>query len=710
MTLQMGSILPALLLCAAGLPYANAEASTTSSEFSDPAAVEELRVTGHDRRSYQADHASVATRSDTSLIETPQSVSVVTAAVIADSAPLSLDEALQTVAGVKQGNTLGGTQDAIIKRGFGTNRDNSIMVDGLQSVRARNFTAATDRIEVLKGPSSILYDVQDPGGVINVVTKRPQAAQRATLSGWLTSWGGGGEQADVTGPIGKGGLLGRLIVDQQNYQYWRNFGHISQTDVAPSLSWSRHATEIHLDYEYMRYAIPFDRGTQIDTRTGLPLDIPRSRRLDEPFNITHGDSHDARLGLTQQLNDAWSLRMNYGFSRNYYNDNQARTIAVDPVTGIVTRRSDSTRDAAQNAHVVQAEAVGIARIFGMRHEILLGADYLQNYRNLGDLIRDKQQKTFNAYTPVYGLTPEPSLVSAADSGQTDKLRSIAVFAEEQIHLTSRWILQAGIRYSQVHELTGKGRPFRTNTLVDRGKATPRAGLVYLIRPELSVYASYSQSFRPNTSIATAIGALPPEQGEAWESGVKYINSRITATAAAFRIDKRNVQTTQQINDITYTRVAGKVRSQGLELELNGQLSRNWSVSASYALTDTLVLKDPVLQGEPLDAVSKHAGTLMLTRDFGTVGPGHLRGGGSLRAFSRWGATNGSGLVYYMPPAKVVDAFMAYDVRIARHPVALQLNARNLFDETYYISDSGSTQPAITIGEPRSFLFSVKTTL
>ncbi|WP_287814883.1 Plug domain-containing protein, partial [Pseudomonas sp.] len=124
-------------------------------------------TTEKSQTSYQAVASTVATRTETPLIEVPASVNVVTHRVIEDRAPQSLDEAINAVSGVKQGNTLGGTQDAIIKRGFGTNRDNSIMRDGMQSVQARNFTPTTERVEVLKGPASMLYGVQDPGGVIN---------------------------------------------------------------------------------------------------------------------------------------------------------------------------------------------------------------------------------------------------------------------------------------------------------------------------------------------------------------------------------------------------------------------------------------------------------------------------------------------------------------------------------------------------------------
>ena len=127
---------------------------------------------------YQTKSSALATQTETPLVEIPQSVSVISQQQLDDRQPQSLDEALSSIAGLRQSNTLGGTQDAIAKRGFGGNRDNSILRNGMQSVQARNFTPTTQRIEVLKGPASLLYGIQDPGGVINVVTKKPQAEAR----------------------------------------------------------------------------------------------------------------------------------------------------------------------------------------------------------------------------------------------------------------------------------------------------------------------------------------------------------------------------------------------------------------------------------------------------------------------------------------------------------------------------------------------------
>jgi iron complex outermembrane receptor protein len=694
----------AATLCALSAPMAFAEEMQLEAVNIDAKAqsldAEELE---RSRTSYQARRATVATRTDARLVEVPQSVSVVTNRVIEDRQPASLDEAINAVSGVKQGNTLGGTQDAIQKRGFGTNRDNSIMRDGMQSVQARNFTPTTERIEVLKGPASMLYGVQDPGGIINVVTKKPQLEAAHSISAFGSSFGGGGEQIDLTGPLGDSGLAYRLIADKQNVDYWRNFGSIDQTVIAPSLAWYGEDTKVSIAYEHMEYSVPFDRGTQINPKTGKVLDIPRTRRLDEPFNVTTGRSDSVDLRMEHRLNDSWTLNTGYGYSRNYYNDNQSRFMSANDDTGLVTRRADATRDAVQVAHTATVNTLGKLYWGDTLHEVLIGADYMNNQRDLGDLLRNTASVDFNYNAPVYGVAPLPSKVSAANSDQSDHLQTHAFFVQDSMHLGERWIVQGGLRYDAFDEITGKGRPFVVGADVKDSKVVPRVGLVYLIQPDWSVYGSYTESFRPNTSIATPIGDLPPEEGKAYEFGTKFENDAITATVALFTINKKNVQTSEACGTEICTRVSGEVRSRGLEADITGQLDEFWSITGSYAYTDTEVLKDPILEGAPLDGVSKHTAAAYLTRDFGHVGVGDLRAGAGARYASRWGVNDGAGVEYYLPSSTVADAFVSYKMKIEDRDLTLQLNLKNVFDERYYVSSSGLGSPAIVIGEPRQLV-------
>ncbi len=166
---------------------------------------------------YQPEPVASVTRSPLAVLDQPQAVNVVPAQVLRDQRPRNLDDALANVSGITQGNTLAGTQDTLMKRGFGANRDGSIMHNGMPLVQGRGLNAAADSVEVLKGPASLLYGIMDPGGVINIVSKRPQLTpyHAITLTGSTYAQGrdGVGATLDSTGPIGDSRLAYRLVVD-----------------------------------------------------------------------------------------------------------------------------------------------------------------------------------------------------------------------------------------------------------------------------------------------------------------------------------------------------------------------------------------------------------------------------------------------------------------------------------------------------------------
>ncbi|KAF1066471.1 MAG: Ferric-pseudobactin 358 receptor [Pseudomonas citronellolis] len=413
--------------------------------------------------SYQPAPTSSILRSDTPLLEVPQVVSTVPAQALRDQRPRNLDDALNNISGVTQANTLGGTQDAVMKRGFGDNRDGSIMRDGLPSVLGRNLTASADHVEVLKGPASLLYGIQDPGGVVNVVSKKPQLAQynAVTLRGSTYAHGkqGSGGQLDSTGAIGDSNLAYRMIIDHEDENYWRNFGQSRETLVAPSLAWFGEDTTVNLSYEHREFKTPFDRGTAIDPSTNKPLNVPRTERLDEPFNITEGRSDLSRLDIDHRLSDDWKAHVAYGWTRETYDDNQARVTKVNSATHTLTRRVDSTRGAVSTDSFATASLAGDVQWGGLRHELVMGVDSEKRKIFRADLIRSSSTTSFDYDNPVYGQLDKGTTVSAADSDQTDKLRSDSLYIQDSLHLDDHWIVVAGTRYQMFDQYAGKGRPF-----------------------------------------------------------------------------------------------------------------------------------------------------------------------------------------------------------------------------------------------------------
>ncbi|WP_217480304.1 TonB-dependent siderophore receptor [Enterobacter chuandaensis] len=655
---------------------------------------------------YQPLNTSTATLTNMPMLDIPQVVNTVSDKVLEDQHATTLDEALYNVSNVVQTNTLGGTQDAFVRRGFGANRDGSIMTNGLRTVLPRSFNAATERVEVLKGPASTLYGILDPGGLINVVTKRPEKTFGGSISATSSSFGGGTGQVDVTGPIDGTRLAYRLTGEYQDEDYWRNFGNERSTFIAPSLTWFGDDATVTVLYSHRDYKTPFDRGTIFDLNTKKAVDVDRKTRFDEPFNVTDGQSDLAQLNAEYRLNSQWTAKFDYSYSQDKYSDNQARVMAYDSKTGTLTRRVDATQGSTQRMHSTRADLQGNVDIAGFYNEILTGVSY-ENYDLLRtDMMRCKNVKGFNIYNPVYGKLDECTTVSAADSDQTLKQESYSAYAQDALYLTDKWIAVAGLRYQYYTQYAGKGRPFNVNTDSRDDQWTPKLGLVYKLTPAVSLFANYSQTFMPQSSIASYIGDLPPETSNAYEVGAKFdLFDGITANIALFDIHKRNVLYNESIGGETIAKTAGRVRSQGVEVDLAGSLTENTNIIASYGYTDAKVLEDPDYAGKPLPNVPRHTGSLFLTYDIHNAFAGNtLTLGGGGHGVSRRSATNGAD--YYLPGYFVADAFAAYKMKL-QYPVTLQVNVKNLFDKTYYTSSIATNNLGNQIGDPREVQFTVK---
>jgi len=688
----------------------------------DPHAVQTVRVTGRASPvaadagdGYQPTPDASTRRSADSMLDSAEVVNVVPAQVLRDQRPRNMDDALANVSGITQGNTLAGTQDTIMKRGFGANRDGSIMHNGMPLVQGRGFNAAAESVEVLKGPSALLYGIMDPGGVVNVVSKKPRLEQRTTLSAVGSGYAGGrdghGATLDTTGPIGTDGLAYRLVVDHVDEDYWRNFGSHRETLVAPSLAWYGRDTQAVVWVEYRKYLTPFDRGTALDPDTMRPLAIPATRRLDEPFNNMTGESQLAQSSIDHRLGADWAAHASMSYNRETYDADQLRVNGVNTAAGTLSRSNDATHGARSTDGYGSAYVDGHAELAAMRHDLQFGADIEARKIYRADLLRQATTTTFSYLDPVYGTQSPSATVSATDSDQTDKLRNHALFAQDSVHLSEHWLGLVGVRWLDWTQLAGKGRPFHVNTDTHGTAWLPRAGLVYKWNDDFSLYASYTQSLKPTSSIAALDSgvvidsSVAPETAKSWEFGAKLeLVDGVTATLALFDIKKRNVLVSQY-NDTTKEtdyRTAGAARSRGVEADVAGRIDRHWSAIASYALVDAKTTQDPDYAGNLLWNVARQTASLTAVYDFGREpAQGRLRIGGGAHYLGK--RAGDSANTFWLPAYTVADAFATYDTRIAGKKVKFQLNVKNLFDRVYYTSSVNVY--GIAIGDARQVLVS-----
>ncbi|AXL50501.1 TonB-dependent receptor [Paraburkholderia caffeinilytica] len=625
--------------------------------------------------------------------EIPQSVAVVSSSVMQDQQAQSLDDVLGNVSGITQTNTLGGTRDAFIKRGFGSNNDGSILVDGIRSPILHNYLATIDRVEVLKGPASLLYGIQEPGGVINLITRKPEDELHGSVSATYTSHRGSGTSFDLTGPIGQpgqvaGGTLAfRLTGEYNTARYWRSFGRQRDALIAPSLSWHDANTSVDLSYQYVDYTTPFDRGTVLVN--GHLNDALRYTRYEEAWAQSSGEQETLRAKIEHRFSDQWRMRATYGWSRDRYNQYLTRATAFNSKTGIMSRTSDANLGRNDSDEIATVGALGDLNLAGMRHEVYVGGEYERQRSFRGDTIRGKAVSGFDLYDPVYGKLAAGGTPSASQSDSLSKVHTYSLITQDTVHLTDRLIASAGVRWENWQQLSGVGRPFVVADHSHGQVWLPQFGLVYRLTPALSAYANFSKSFVPN--VATEVSEpLAPERGRVYEAGLKFeAKPGITGTLAIYQIDKQNVAVT--VGDTTST--IGSARSRGIELDVAGQLTRHISMIASYAYTDAIDRED----GTRLANAARHTGSVFAVYDtMLPYLPGQWRfGGGARLVGKRPGDTANS---FTLPGYVVADLFAAYETKIGRIPTRVQLNVKNVFDKTYYPSSNSNL--IIAVGEAR----------
>lgn len=262
---------------------------------------------------YQPLSTSTATLTDMPMLDIPQVVNTVSDQVLENQNATTLDEALYNVSNVVQTNTLGGTQDAFVRRGFGANRDGSIMTNGLRTVLPRSFNAATERVEVLKGPASTLYGILDHGGLINVVTKRPEKHSMVRFQPpppvLVAALGNLISQVPLKALSWRIALPGKCRMKITGETSVKSAVHL-----LPRHSPFGDNATVTMLYSHRDYKTPFDRGTIFDLTTKQPVNVDRKIRFDEPFNITDGQSDLAQLNAEYHLNSQWTARFDYSYS------------------------------------------------------------------------------------------------------------------------------------------------------------------------------------------------------------------------------------------------------------------------------------------------------------------------------------------------------------------------------------------------------------
>lgn len=646
-------------------------------------------------KGYVARRSSTATKTDSAILEAPQSVSVVTRDQMSMQAVQSVGEALRYSAGiVAEANGPDPRADTIGMRGFSIGRDQ--FRDGLRNYAFNNQGGTVvepfglERVEVLRGPSSILYGQGAPGGLINLVSKRPTDAplhEVGILLGQYDRKQGHLDMSDLLTDDGVWSYRFAGLVQDSDTQ----IDHVKDDRIyiAPSLTWrpSDFTTLTLLtDYQKNDRGQGYQAWPRIGTLVNSPYGkVSSSRFLGEP-GLDKYEQERYSLGYQFEhiFNDTFTFRQNLRYQRMTTDAISTYLRALQADQRTISRETGGNEEEVDNL-VVDSHLQAKWAHGAFEHTVLAGVD--------SQRLNNEQRRTFalagtlDIYAPVYGVTA----INPVESANIEqRQRQTGAYLQDQIKYDGKWVATVGGRKDWTRMETDNLRtPSASSSQKDEAE-TWRTGLVYLAENGLAPYASYTESFLPVIGTSFGGAAFKPETGQQYELGLRYQpkGSQSLFSVALFDLRRQNV-TTLDIQNPTFQIQQGEVRSRGVELEMKTQFDA-WSLIGSYAYTDPEITKSNNRDAQGVDFQGKDPNhvarnTAALWADYrlpSTLIEGMTIGGGVRYIGSRYGDDANT---IKLPSYTLVDLALRYELVGLGQDLKrwqLALNASNLFDKEY----------------------------
>lgn len=652
----------------------------------------QVTVTGAQDEGYNPSRASTATRTDTPLRDVPASVSVIPRQLLDDQNTTRIQDALENVSGVNRQGNFGGTDaGGYIIRGFGQEgnfRNGLADNDFYSSVDTANI----ERIEVLRGPASVLFGQVEPGGVINVVTKQPLTTPYYQVDFSAGNYAFYRPTIDLSGPLTNDeALLYRLNAAYQNSGSFRDFNLTERVFVSPVLTWNiGDHTSLTLDGEYLNNRYLFDRG--LPSLGDRPAPVPISRLVGLPESVYDDDTLRIGYRLQHQFNQDWQLRNAFSF----VDGKSAGTYATgggelvdEQFSSIFVGREDFRR----RTYTLQAEVEGRFNTGSVAHRPLIGIELRRNTWDYTSFdVSDPI--LLDIFNPNYDA-PFPEIPTEETFSYSTRRDTLGIYLQDQITLSNNLHLLVGGRFDAFQRSDDISGSLEEESL---SAFNPRVGFVYQPVEPVSLYTSYTTSFQPDRFFGRSGSGDPfePTRGTQYEVGMKFdITEALSATLAAFQIIKTNVVTVDSIDPDLLIQV-GEQRSRGVELELSGEILPGWNIITSYAYTDAITSQDNnIAIGNRISNVPEHAASLWTTYE---IQNGNLNGLGF-----------GLGIYYAgdrfadLENTSTLPGYVRADsaVYYSRDNWRLGLNIRNLFNTTYY--ETAQSRNIIYPGAPLTMI-------
>ncbi len=689
-----------------------------------------VEVTGTAVAGYAVQRMSTATKTDTPLLQTPMTVEVLPQQILKEQGQSSgsLPNAL-TYLGV-QNLGMKDQGDYLIFRGFSspTTLWNGFRIEdatpGVTYANGSVWMNNVEQLEVLKGPASILYGRTEPGGAVNVLTKKPLENFQGEVNTGVGSWSSRWLDVDLTGALNEDKtLLYRINIANEDSDSWYSHGPKSHSQgIAPALEWRiSPQTKLSFEGQYRR----FEGGTNaqqyipIDPATNRPISVSRKDTM-LPGNISEFRQDRSYVALDHQFNPDWSLSwkvMHNDANNPHYRNNLAAGGSIFPLGPGQTFLYVFEGQNRQKTDATMLDITGHFATSDIKHTVLLGADYYNK--------RFTQLSGADFAQATDYLDPDlPARVALTDTWSL-RNREYSWYLQDQMELPGNWHLLLGGRQQSIRERNVSDMPSMFSGPQDvtykKTVFLPRFGLLWQPAPWLSTYYSYAENMGSSNGLEASGSPIKPEWSKQHEVGIKseWLNGRLLATFAVFNLTKFNVASADLANP-GFNIGVGEVRSTGYELNIQGALTPAWSMLANYsharphvitgASGATALQPQTIVAGQDLPFVSNDTFALWTSYRL----PGESLSGWTIGGGVNWASAPNpvDGATIKTRSYTVTSAFASYETRLAGKKATLQLNVNNLFDKKYllYQNDDvsvGGNTLAGSWGTPRQIRMNMR---
>lgn len=687
------AVLPSLLASVVLPVFAQNVAPSTDS------VLPEVSVSAAPESNYRVKRSVTATKTDTLLLDTPQAITVISKELMRDQAMQSMADVIRYVPGIvtAQGE---GNRDTAVFRGNSSTAD--FYIDGIRDdVQYYRDFYNIESVEAMKGSNAMIFGRGGSGGVINRVSKQPEWKRIGAASLTLGSWNNRRLSVDVGTPVDSA-LAVRVNAMLENSDSYRQGGHLERSGINPTLGWRAGSnTSVSLSYEHFKDERVADRG--IPSYQGKPLDTDPSTFFGNPELSPTWSKVDAFSALIEHdFNIGLSLRNRTraaSYDKFYQNVFPGAVNAAGTMVALQGYNNATQRDNVFN----QTDLMFALNTGTIRHQLVagmeLGRQVTDNFRNTAYFLSAGTNAT-SINVPLSQPRSAATVTfkqSASDANNHGVADTASLYLQDQIEFSPQWLMVAGLRRDRFAVDFTNNRN-ATKIEVSDTPVSPRLGLVFKPAAALSLYASYSLAYAPRagdqmSSLTASNKAFDPEEFKNLELGAKWdIAAGLSASAAVYRLDRSNVAITDPLDNSKTMLVDGQ-RSQGVELGIQGKVTRDWSIMGGYAYQDAKITRaqsSSIKAGASLAQVPVHSASLWNRYEFNPVW------GGGLGLVYRGAIYPSTDNLVSLPGFSRVDAALYYAFS---KTLNLQLNVENLLDKKYYASANSNNN--ITPGSPRA---------